>query len=79
MGITVKKDSVVRFLKAVRRRVWLENVLSRMRVAVWVGSGVLLALAMISALLTPISFAWATGAALLAAVLVALPELSTLR
>jgi len=75
MGITVKKDSVVRFLKAVRRRVWLENVLSRMRVAVWVGSGVLLALAMISALLTPISFAWATGAALLAAVLVALPEL----
>ncbi|MDH3748008.1 MAG: hypothetical protein OER97_07345 [Gammaproteobacteria bacterium] len=71
----MKKVSVLGFLKAVRRRLWFENLLSRMRVAVWVGSGVLLALAVINALLTSIPFVWVVGAAVLAAALVALPEM----
>lgn len=73
MGIGMKQDPLARFLKAVQRRVWLEKVLSRLRVAVWAGSGVLFALAAVSAVSTSIPVRWAFGASLLAAVLVALP------
>lgn len=71
----MKHDRLSRFLRAVRARLWLENALSKIQIAVLVGSTALLALAAFSAFILPIPLAWVIGSPLAVTVLVALPFL----
>ncbi len=61
------------FLRAVRRRLWLENALRALPSAVWVGAGVLLTVAAVSAFLVPVSPVTAVIAAILAMLAIELP------
>lgn len=51
----MKSDAIDRLLQAVRRRIWLEELLDRCRIAIWAGSLGLLAISLFGVFITPVS------------------------